>query len=202
MMSNRKVVWLDTETGGLDPNKHQLIQIACIATDFDMLEPIDELEVKIKLSDDPNRYTAEALHVNSYNAEEWAVSAITEPLAKQKLVAFLRDHSTMEMTSKYGNPYRIAEVAGQNVSFDVDFLRVWFKETGDFLPIAFGDSGRFDTIHLARSLTFVRAIPFENYKLETLARTIGVSTEAQTHDALDDVRLTVAVAKKLREMLR
>lgn len=198
MKMNRKIVFLDTETGGLDSTKDQIIQVACIATDFDSLESIEEFEVKIQLIE--GRYSQEALFVNSYNPEVWAKEAKTSAAARQLFNSFLRKHATLEMLSKRGSKYHVAEIAGQNVGFDVDFLRAWFKETDDFFPAAFGDGGRFDTMHLARALNFARGYNFENYKLETLARTLGVSTEAQTHDALDDVRLTIAVAKKIREM--
>lgn len=40
-MAPDRIVWVDTETTGLDPHKHDLLEIACIVTESD-LSPVNE----------------------------------------------------------------------------------------------------------------------------------------------------------------
>jgi len=193
---NRKIVWIDTETGGLDPMKHQLIQVAAIATTFDTLEEVDRMEVKLKLELD--RTTEEALKLNSFDERAWEVEAIASHQARRKFTEFLVKHATTKKMSKAGRPYYIAEIGGQNVAFDIGFVRAWYGQ--EFLPADAWHGSGHDTMYMARTLALVKGFTYENLKLETLCKHFGVI--APSHDAMDDIAATVALAREMVRIFR
>ena len=81
---------------------------------------------------------------------------------------------------------------------DVSFLsHDGLKLTGWFLPAAFQV---LDTMTLARLYSEITFAHFQNYKLQTLCEALEVPPG--NHDALVDVRATVAIARKMLKFLR
>lgn len=185
-----RLCFLDLETGGLRVEQ-PIIQIAAIAVDGDWNE-VESLEFKIAF--DPARCDAEALAINHYTAEAWA-DAVPEAVAVSNLAAFLNRHRSVELVSKRtGRPYSVARVAGHNASFDLDRLSALFKRYDTFFPVDFGSvlDTRFGAIwHGER--TGKRPA---NHRLVTLAEHHGIPV-AGAHDALVDVRLSIALARVL-----
>jgi DNA polymerase III epsilon subunit-like protein len=191
-----KIVFFDLETSGLDYKKHEVIQIAARAVD-ENFRGVDRFAARVTF--DKEKADPDALKINHYTEEAWA-SALSPHQAAADFGAFLSRHATIRMTSKAGNPYRVAQLAGHNVaSFDFPFLRALFYRDDDrFLPAGFIT---LDTLQLA-AWTFRVAQPEnapENLKLGTLAEFFGieVDAEAELHDAEADVAVNVAVARAL-----
>ena len=145
------------------------------------------------------RCSYEALGTNSYNESEWRAHAIPELDARNQLTAFVRQHSTLPKRSKTGIEYKIAEVGGQNIEFDIGFLKKLYER--EFFPMSLSHRDWFDTIDLARAANFVCGIHFDSYKLGDMCKQLGIDSEP-THDALADIRATVALARELRRILR
>ncbi|MDE1921091.1 MAG: 3'-5' exonuclease [Candidatus Omnitrophica bacterium] len=83
-------------------------------------------------------------------------------------------------------------VAGHNVRFDLNFLCYELSLLGRRLH---DQTPAIDTLKMARDL-----LPYlSNHKLSYLARCLGVAVD-QTHRAMADVELTVAVFLRLMEM--
>ena len=187
-----KVVWFDTETTGLDPAKHVIIQLAAIVTDGS--EQLEEFEVKIEF--DESLADPEALKLNSFDRHAWNSVAVPEAEAVAQIATFLNRHRSIEMVSKRtGRPYKVARVGAHNARFDCDFLRALFKRNGAFLP---ADVFRpLDTLALALWWVYLRGpkqAPPKDYKLGTLGEYFGlIEDDGRPHDAMDDVRLTVGL---------
>jgi len=191
------IVWFDTETSGLDPNKHQIIQFAAIAQDD---ENEEELELKIQFNEE--EADAKALEVNRYSREAWK-DAVSEYDAVGVIARFLQRYRSVQMVSKAGHPYTLARLAGHNVRFDCEFLRAMFRRHSTFLP---ADSYRpLDTLQLALWRT-VRDGKFpQDYKLGSLLEHFGTIfgdydvrlIHSHLHDALWDVRATMWLGLKL-----
>ena len=83
-------------------------------------------------------------------------------------------------------------VAGHNVRFDLNFLCYELSLIGRRLN---DQTPAVDTLKMARDL-----LPYlSNHKLAYLARSLGMAVD-QTHRAMSDVELTVAVFLRLMEM--
>ena len=194
-MSGERVVVFDTETSGLDPAKHEIIQFAAIACDGEW-RPVEELE--LKMSFDLTAAEPQALELNSFEPVAWA-GAPHPREAVATIGAFLRRHATFAKTSKAGKPYRVARLAAHNARFDCDFLAALFKRWDAFCPAAICEP--LDTLALCRWATLGAARPPKDHKLETMCAYFGVPTLGAAHDALEDVRRTANLAALLMSFL-
>lgn len=185
------LVFFDLETAGLESH-HADIQIAAAAVvEWEILETF-ERKIRFEEADaDPA-----ALALNSYDREVWKREQVYERQALVEFAAWMEPYRSVEFVSKRtGRPYSVARLAGHNAaSFDAPRLIAAFKRLGLFLP---ADSYRpLDTLQLAlwRLADASPALP--DFKLGTIAEHIGIETP-DAHDALGDVRTTVAVARAL-----
>jgi len=190
-----RIVFFDVETGGLDPQRHPIIQFAAIVIDGSW-EEIESLELKIKF--DPQAADADALRINGYSEEAWR-SAVSPAIAMGKICDLFRRHATLEKISAKGSMYTVARVAGHNARFDGEFLAAWFRRAGVFCPAACYEA--LDTLALARWVSLLSDTKLANHKLGTICAWLGVEL-AQAHDAIEDVRATVRCARILLSRLR
>lgn len=189
-----RLVFFDLETGGLDPARHPVIQIAAIAVD-ERLRELDTLEVKVDFdlaSADP-----QALEKNSYNRVVWDKESRPALHVCGEFSRFLKRYADVEMTSKAGKPYYVAQLIGHNSdSFDGPFLQAWYRKLDQFMPAAF------------RTLcTYQRALHYfherdglpkpENFRLEGLCKYFGAPL-SNAHDAMADCRATLGLYRALR----
>lgn len=190
-----RLVFFDLETGGLDPAKHPIIQIAAIAVD-EKLQELAEFEAKILFK--VENADPQALAINSYNAQEWAAKARLPGDVCDDLSSFFKRFADVKMTSKAGKPYQVAQLIGHNAaSFDGPFLQQWYRKLDQFMPAAF-----------SVLCTYQKAMHFfhdryqqprpENFKLESLCKYFNVPL-ANAHDALADVRATLGLYRALRK---
>ncbi len=184
-------VFLDLETGGT-ADHHPDIQLAAIAVrDW---EEIDLFERKIQF--DALKADPEALAINSYDATIWEALAVKESAVVSEFGSFLDRHRVIKKMSNSGSPYFTARIAGHNArTFDAPRLYRMFQRNAAFFP---ADVYRpLDTLALALWHFAMHDIPAPpNYKLATLCTHLGILTD-DSHDALADVRMTIAVAKRL-----
>ena len=121
-MENR-LLFIDTETGGLNPDKHSLLSLAMVI--WEDMEIIDSQEILI--NDGILSVTQEALSVNKINIEKHKQLAISPSQAMEGIFSFISKHFPL---------HRKITLAGHNVHFDVHFLRVFFsrnnKDFGKF----------------------------------------------------------------------
>lgn len=195
MREHERLVVFDLETGGLDPERHPIIQFAGIALNH-RWEEIDAMEVKIRFN--PADCDPQALERNSYNPEIWAREAHPETQAISRITAFFDSHKTMRKVSKhYGNSYLVARLCGHNAAnFDGKFLAAWYKRNNKFCPGACFEC--LDTLQLARwfRLGVADADGPESLELGVVCRRLGIELIG-AHDALADVRATAALARRL-----
>lgn len=182
-------VYFDLETGGIEM-RHPVIQLAAVAVD-DALTECGTFERKIAFSEelaDP-----EALRINHYTAEAWKDA---EPPLRT-VAAFnewLKPFSSITKLSQRNTPYVIAKLAGFNsVTFDGPRLKALYA--GQFFPCSYQIR---DVLQRAFWWFDERGIVPDDFKLTTLCRYFNIPTDG-AHDALTDVRLTIALARALRQ---
>lgn len=101
-----KIVFLDTETTGLDPNRHELLEVAMLVRT--QSHPGSDLTINFSLNIDPLKADPKALEVNHYfeRQDELLKMRISHALAGRFLLQQLTD----------------AVVVGNNVQFDLRFV--------------------------------------------------------------------------------
>lgn len=192
-----RIVFFDLETGGLDPKQHPITQIAAVAIDLDTGEELGEFEAKLRF--DPSTADPASLELTSYNAEVWAKDAIEPIAAATRFAEFCKRFADIEMRGKRsGLPYWVAQLAGHNADkFDAPFIQELFRRLEMFLPAGYRV---LCTMQLA-AWHFHGATGGANspadYKLQTLCRFYG-HEPTEAHDALADVRSTIALYKSIR----
>ena len=160
------LLFVDVETTGLDPTKHELLEVAARRTSPDGQTILGEYTAKLRPL---NLAAAEpkALEVNKYSEEEWA---------PEKCVA--RDVVVKEL-------HRIAQncvLVGHNVSFDEGFLRALFYQANLQPPWGYH---KVDTVALAWPL-YVTKPDLEGVSLVKLAKYLELPTQP-VHRAAADV---------------
>ena len=180
MKRRSKILWLDTETTGLDPKLNDIWQLAyLIEIDGEVKE---EGEMMIRPS---NMDTVEddALKIGGVTREELESLDYTIADAVEDL---------KDVFGKYVDKYDRKDkfvVAGYFVRFDIDFLREMFFKSGDRYGIGSWcftcllDVPSFVAIGVAKY-----GMRFQNFKLETVCKKLGV--EFKAHDALEDIKAT------------
>lgn len=174
------LLFVDTETTGLDASKHELLEVAAIRCSPDGKTIISQYEAKLK----PRHIeTAEpkALEVNKYSSAEWT---------DEKCVP--REIVVDNLQKLAGNTVLI----GQNVSFDEGFLTPLFTELKMKAPWGYH---KVDTVALAWPL-FLHS-PLEGLSLAKLCTFLGVD-HTPTHRAMADAMACRAIYLKLMEWYR
>lgn len=185
-----KLLFLDTETTGLDNTKHGVIQIAAI------IEIDGEVKEEINLRCRPFKGQAvseEALRVTGKTMLE--ISEYPEPqISYRELVAvFDRYIDKYDKTDKFF-------MVGQNTKFDYDFMAAWFKSNGNPYFYAYVAYHLIDVIQATALFTAAGHFKLPNMKLATVADHFGIPLKA--HDALEDVRATRQVFYRYADMIK
>lgn len=177
-------LFLDTETGGLDPAEHSLLTAHFALVDEGSLGVLDELALAIRPSE-VYRVTAGALVLNKINLAAHWQSAEPAWDAAERLRGFLPTNAAF---------VKVVPV-GWNVGFDINFVKQ------QLLP-EWSELVSYRTIDLqsvVRFLTDAGLMPKVN-GLAGAAEFFGLDISGH-HDAAFDTRLTIEVFRKVRELV-
>ncbi len=183
-MKNRNLAFIDLETTGLDPIKHEIIEIGGIvarqipqAGRGSAIEPIAEFEYKIKPKDltsaDP-----EALRINGYNDADWLFA----PDLEQVLPAI-------------ADQTEGAIMIAHNVMFDWNFLNQAFLRTGIKNKMHYH---KIDLLAMAFAKLYHQE-EVQYFNLASLAKHFDI-TNPKAHTALADTQTAFAIYRKLLEI--
>ena len=113
-----KYLCFDTETGGLEPTKHDLLSVTFFVVNAATDKVEDKLELFIKPeAGEPYRVTAEALKVNKIDLVKHDAIAISTTEAALKVKIFLNN------VFMRGHKERLIPL-GHNVPFDIAFSQI------------------------------------------------------------------------------
>lgn len=185
-----KILYFDTETTGLNCEKHAMIQLAGIL-EVDGRE-VERFNYKIKpfLQDeiDPS-----ALKIHGLNVE--TIQQFEEPgKVYNQFVEMLCRH-----IDKYNSKDKFYP-AGYNVRFDLDFLASFFRKNGDVYFGSFCNWKAIDALPILHFFDHMEYVKYENYKLETVCQKMNI--QIQAHDALSDIEATRELLKRLKRMIQ
>ena len=185
-----KVLFVDTETTGLDSKLNDVIQVAFI------IEIDGKVKEKANFIMQPFRYdtiTKEALEVNG--------------LTIKKLITFPKPQETynqiVTLFDKYINKYDKQDKfspAGHNVTFDRNMLNQFFLKNGNKYFGSYVDYHLIDTSSLLYLLRYAGKLELESYKLETASKHFKIPLQA--HNAMSDIEATRELIQKLLRYLK
>lgn len=173
--NNMKIAVVDCETTGLDPSKHEIIEIGCVIFDDKTFEILDTVDLKVR----PRHISTadpEAIKINGYTPEKWEGAL--------RLGAAV--HILMEKADD-------AMFCAHNVSFDYSFIRA----TGVLDSF---DHHKVDLFSLAWAKIPHRKMP--HWSLESICEYLGIKSEPKIHRAINGAMAGYEVYKKLMQRKR
>ncbi|PLX09080.1 MAG: hypothetical protein C0596_04575 [Marinilabiliales bacterium] len=118
-----KILFIDTETGGLDPQKYSLLSVCLVVWENNQITKTKE----ILINDGVLYVTDEALSINNINIEEHKKLAIPSIDAILEIKQFVKE--------TFFHKEKIT-LAGHNVQFDLNFLKqLFYKHDESFHSI-------------------------------------------------------------------
>ncbi len=171
-----KLIFIDTETTGLSPTTHEIIEIGIVQVDPITLNDFDQAEYKV-LPQSIATADERALAMNHYSFMSWRGA---KPF-QDEVGPYL---------SKLSTPKSI--ICGHNIKFDIAFLESMYSKYSPELSFSYG--GTLDTQSLAKHL----AVATPSYRLGVLCQKFGVEIEtSKQHSALYDILANVALFKSM-----
>lgn len=192
---NDTLLWHDYETFGIDPARDHPVQFAAIRTDEDLNEIGAPIELFCK---PPNDYlpSPDACMVTGITPQQ----ALERGLPEAEFIALVNAEMAVPHTCTVGyNSLRFDDEVTRNALYR-NFLDPYAREWQ-------GGNSRWDIIDLLRAARALRPEGIEwpvdeegnpSLRLEHLTRANGVGHEA-AHDAVSDVRATIAMARLVRD---
>ncbi|USN94998.1 MAG: 3'-5' exonuclease [Candidatus Nomurabacteria bacterium] len=178
-MKKHNLAFIDTETTGLDFDKHELIEIGIVLAkqswdgDDIKLEVLEEVEIKIK----PERIQdadPQSLRINGYNEADWLFA-----------------HDLETAMKIFVDKTKDAIMVTHNLSFDAAFIDKAFKKTGITSLMHYP---RIDSI----SVAFAKLHHKDDlrYSLRSLCEHYGINNK-KAHTALSDARVLAELYEKI-----
>jgi DNA polymerase-3 subunit alpha len=179
----KNFLFLDSETTGLNADKQDIIQLACIPI-------VNGVEQNYF-----NEY-CQPLDWSTIQNEALAIHGLN----RQKLTTFQKPSLMIESFIKYLKQFNCKFViSGHSVPFDKGFLSAFFRKNNKILEYSeFFEHEIHDTLNRSRALN-KSILPVSNYKLGTLCSHFNIKLEA--HNAISDIRATVELDKHLSRLL-
>lgn len=180
-MKDQNLAFIDVETTGTNPDKHEIIELALILCKQvqregkgPKLDIISKHNWKIKMQR-PDMAEDEALRINHYNEVDWMFA--------------VDRRAAMEEFAKLSQG---AAFVSHNLTFDYAFVMKAFEETAVENKMYFG---KLDTI----SIAYARLYDIERvdkFSLRSLCELFKVEN-SKAHSALADTEALVEVYKKM-----
>ena len=186
-----KVLFIDTETTGLNPKECGIIQIAgLIEIDGEVKDAFD-----LKLNPLPDcKFEPGAVEKHGIEPPDLFNHKDT-----------FKDFK--DILNEYVNPYDKNDkftIAGYNVKFDVNFLSALWKKNNDNYFGAYFSPYMLDIYPLIQYFKYIGIPAFDgiqNLKLETVYPHI-MKEEFKAHDAFDDIKSTYTLAQELKKYVK
>ena len=193
-LNGNQICVIDTETTGLDPFHHEVIQVAILPLDSNLNIRKDVIPFYITLRPDyPERIDREAMQVNRLT--ELTKNGFDRLKALDMLEEWISKLGLP--VTKWGRSKQITPL-GQNYTFDKAFLQAWMGN--NFYETYFHYHYR-DTMIAAnylndRAAFHAEVVPYSKVGLQWLCKQHHIENP-KAHDALGDCAATAAVYKKM-----
>lgn len=188
-----KILWIDTETTGLDPSVDEIIELAGI---LEIEKQIKECFIFRCRPSTPSIVEQEALSVQGRTLEE----VMSWPEPESLFDSFINTISPY--IDKYNKNDKLI-VGGHNVGFDIDMLASTAKRQKFDYLFSYLDYHKIDTMSMAMIAKLIGKINPPTLKLEGLADYLQIDKSAvgKTHNAYTDIYITRLVAQKLLRII-
>ncbi len=185
---NKRLLFVDTETGGVDAEKHSLLSIGLVV--WDSHEGVlFEKEIKIKHKE--YCVTKSAQNINHFSRIEHEKDAISS----KKAIAIFYD-----IKERFFEDYNSIPLAGHNISFDIQFIRHLFLNNNRSFEKLFSHRS-VDTYSIIKFLVDCGLLPESINSSASAFKHFYITVQGR-HTSLGDARATAELYKEMIGLLR
>ncbi|MGE6227578.1 exonuclease domain-containing protein [Paenibacillus chitinolyticus] len=188
-----KILFVDTETGGVDPRKHSLLEVGLVAYEVGK-GIIDSKEFYI--SHENYSVTEHAMKINNIDlsiAKDWGHKP---HWATHKLLNFIEESFDV-IKSKDDRPI----LGGHNVGFDKSFIEYQLFDASGYDMQKYISHRTIDVMSLLWGLHIAGKLPKEACYSAGANEYFGIKNE-KAHTALSDILATVQVYEKAIQLIK
>lgn len=182
-----RLLFIDTETGGIDPTKHTLLSIGLVVWDSTK-GILDSKEILIK--SDEYIITKEAQRINRFERDPHELTALPPKKAIERIIDFNSNWFDLNM---------LVPLAGHNTQFDVSFIKTFLKENNRSYNEIFSHR-IIDTYTLLRSLYYAGKITDDISSSAQAFKYFNIKVENR-HSAQGDAIATAELFEKLLKLM-
>ena len=189
-MAFEKLLYFDTETGGLNPELNPVLSLSgCI----------------YNLNKDLGQYESEEFNFFTSPPSDYVIEASALTVNNMTL-DFIRQQESYSQTyeklvnlfdkyiDKYNRNNKFTLIA-YNSDFDVSFLEAFFKYHKNNFLFSYISHYTIDVYELVKHVYYLYNLPLENLKLSTVCKYFGI--EHKAHISMSDVHATLQLYNKL-----
>ena len=189
------LLFLDTETSGLDPQSNGILQLSAeFHSDGKLVNSFNE-----RIKHDSIKVDLGALKVNRIKLGQVDSLGLPHDFVMAKFVDWL-----LMLHEQYSN----IVVVGHNLSFDVNFIKAALQKMGCYNVDAVLPYRVIDTSGLARFLASLGVKELDEVfnaaqgsSLAAIAKGLGLKVPTELHNSAVDVELTAAVFYKFQQLM-
>jgi len=187
-----KLLVIDTETGGVDPDRHSILSLAAVVWEGGEIRG----EIEILVAEPDFAVTTRALEMNRIDLVAHGRRAIAPREALALLQEFVFKHFGQELSAG-----EQLVLAGHNVGFDIGFLKRLYRLAGAEFPSIFSHRV-LDTASALRFLSLAGLLPAAAISSSGAFDYLGITIQAEKrHSALGDARGTAELLTRLVELV-
>lgn len=122
-----RIVWIDCEMTGLDPNRHVIVEIAALVTDAQLNILGDGVDIVVHASE------TELAQMDSFVTEMHASSGLTEEIRRSTVDVNEAERMVLDYIRQWVPAERQAPLAGNSIASDRGFINHYMPELDQFL---------------------------------------------------------------------
>jgi len=170
-----RILFIDTETGGIEPQIHSLLSIGLVV--WEQSRIIAEKEIFI--NDGILNVTSSALSINQIDIDKHIKQSVSPKESVSEIYEFINLY--------FDNTEKII-LGGHNVNFDKEFLKFFFKKQGEDFNFRFSHRS-IDTASILYFLYFSGIIKEKAISSDDAFNLFSIEIEKR-HSALSDAKAT------------
>ena len=122
-----RIVWIDCEMTGLDPQKHVIVEIAALVTDADLNILGEGVDVVVHASE------TDLAQMDAYVTDMHNSSGLTEEIRESAVDVNEAERIVLDYIREWVPNARQAPLAGNSIASDRGFIRRYMPDLEDFL---------------------------------------------------------------------